>query len=238
MNKFIHRKKNSIIVLYIVWLTHIASTNATPHVRKVSYRTAGVLPTFTVQKHRRSSNTCYVIVGRESTGIDQGTYDAFCSTRTWMEHDPVSTAARACNELLLTNQTIGKTITDMGQVIDPEHCNAVNVVVRTKARVVLFIVEFDEFVRSLRNSFYHERASATALKNKRKDRLAFVEWNDLVEAINDNCAEVSALIVNPKSLKLERCIITLRPLFRQTLSPYVSDEYATKGLYKNVYFYP
>lgn len=202
----------------------------------VSYNGAGVLPIYVHKEDK------FVVLGCERHGVDRGTYDSFAGARDAGEFNPTLTAARECAEELITHRTMRKNVSQLQDYIDVNHKNTELVIVSNRKQYVLFVVNFDQYIDSIKRSFYKTvKKPKISSKYKEKDKLAFVSWNAFEEAIKNNSTAVIARVQEEDPIKckltLKKQTIQLRPILVSVMRPYFNNEQYQKGLHPKIRLY-
>lgn len=141
-----------------------------------SHSGASVLPYIEITS-QNGQNKGYVLLGREAEGRFKGTYNDF-GGKTNPNETSLVNAAREFNEesirLVNNNSAIQQHLQD----------NTPYVLVYQPYRFVIYITRFKESdLENLTKNFYTARDAAKKWDNKEKDMLAWVAWEDLVQAI-------------------------------------------------------
>ena len=183
-------------------------------------------------------------------------YDDFSGSKDEGETHPMQTAAHEFLEEGNLPNVLGWDQAQTEDYIKPENGNTWKIIVYSKdkdlcdphskaIRNVTYIVHFDKHIDTFLKNFYPERKKEVARYNKagvpnhkritvEKDLLSTVRWNDLASAIvnqksSNEIAEVEALVLNPKTNRLQKEVIQLRPFFPMKLRPdFMGDPY-TQG---------
>ncbi len=233
----------------VIALTIVSSiTPHTFHLDQFDHLSAAVLPTFT---HR---NIKWAILSREGYGITKKhTYDSFSGGKDKGETHPIQTAAHEFLQEAILEHVLNWNLEDVEKFIDPENEYTWVVIAYEKdtdlnnpknraVRNVTYIVNFNKYKTKLFKQFYAAREQemaryeAAGIPGKHrttteKDRLAKVRWRDLGNAIlnqenKNDPVTVSAYVLDPKTQKFNKEIITLRPILVMTLRPlFLGSEY-------------
>ena len=120
-------------------------------------------------------------MAREAAGPHVGTYDAFGGAKDGNENHPVATAARE-----LAEETIGLlgSPSQLRHHLDVHNHHTCSVVANYQKQFVVYFTHFNlTQIQNLVHNFYSARQAATHYKYKEKDRLAWVKWSNLKNAI-------------------------------------------------------
>lgn len=225
LNRFLTRSTFNFFAILALPLAAAQSLNT------VSYRAAGVLPTY------MKRGKLYAVVAREGYGKNKGTYDSFAGSRDSYEHNPIVTAAREAHEEMISHLTMHLSPKQLERYIDPDKNHTTFVLVHQKAQYVLFVTRFDKYIDTFLRSFYSVLGRVNQFKYKEKDRIASVAWEELKQAILQNKSQVCAHVVDPNTNKTIRCMITLRPILIKSLrSVFRGDKYQQGRNHKVRYY--
>jgi hypothetical protein len=211
-----------------------------------------VLPVYT------KNNEKFAILSREARGYSQAeggkkfTYDDFsgqCEAED--NYNPLLSAVREFHEEGNLQQSLGWTLEDAIKFVKE---NTLQIIVYTKQadpripksreiKNVTYIVNFDKYVDKLFNSFYASLEKERARYKKlgitksseqvttEKDKIAFVPWNDLREAITyqkflsrTEPVKVQASIRDEKKKGFRKEQITLRDFLSIKLRPFFLNQ--------------
>src|SRR4030095_94405 len=206
-----------------------------------NYGAASVLPVYTFKGKK------YGILSREAHGNDKGTYDDFGGKRDKGEKDSLITAAREWMEEGLVTQVTGLTFPAIRNLIDiGKKANKTECIVAYTGRIsknVTYITDVSQYKDQLLYGFYGALKKAIRHENKEKDSIAVVDLSELTtvlrNAMNQNQHKVTgittpAFVLNQKTNKLEKGVITLRPFFVSKLRPHFLKWPSVAGKNKNI----
>lgn len=220
----------------------------------IFYHGASVLPCTNVIVNGKKEKA--VILGRERSGIDRGTWCDFGGKRDRGETAD-QTAAREFSEEANTQKSLGMNTQAVSSYIDTQNNNTEAVVVKNigTERVtgnpyhwVMYITSFASMnMGDFVTKFNQARIAGGQPKiYQEKDGLAMVIWHDLKAAIeqspeSDTNVHVKAkefdLTINPPIEKDSQ--IPLRPSFVNSLRPYITDQPYTQDTQDSkVRYYP
>lgn len=185
----------------------------------------------------------YFLLGREAGGRDAGTYDAFGGRRDAGEGHPVVTAARE-----LAEETIDL-LGDKGRMmnaINVDGSQTSNIVANYAKNFVVYVTSFHHSsLEYLARKFYDARSGARRFKNREKDKLAWVKWSNLAQAIanaqrdqNGHLLPVTVwakVVQSDGSKRTEK--ITIRPVFVSCMQSYFNNGAYTQGKNHKIRFY-
>lgn len=209
-----------------------------PSLSSFPFNGASVLP-YTIDQ----SGTTQALLAREAGGGDEGTYDAFGGRKDPNETHPVETAAREYAE-----ETIGL-VGSPGAIrrhIDVAGQDTLAIIANYNKSFVIYVTYFDlGTFKYLSRNFAGARTRATG-KYKEKDRLAWVEWNRLSDAISNAQRDsqdhllpvrVKANVVNKNGIGYKEKFITLRPVFVSSMQSYFRNAAYVAGHNPKIRFY-
>jgi hypothetical protein len=225
LNRFLTRIPFNFFVILFLPLAAAQSLST------VSYRAAGVLPTY------MKRGILYAVVAREGCGKDKGTYDSFAGSRDAYEHNPTVTAAREAHEEMISHHTMHLSPKQLERYIDPDKNHTTLVVVYQKFNYVLYVTRFDKYIDNFLRSFYGVLGRVNQFKYKEKDRIAIVAWDELKQAILQNKSQVCAEVLDPNTNRPIRCMITLRPILIKSLRPVFRGDGYQQGKNGKIRFY-
>lgn len=186
---------------------------------------ASVIPITT-----RSNGERYTLLAREAWGADQDTYDAFGGGKEAGETHPSITAARE-----LAEETVG-ILGDkhyLQKYLNIDNGNSKHIIANMTKKFVVFITQFPKStLDSLMEDFHKERNKSHKNCCKEKDKLAWVKYSDLQNAIafaprykNGKLIQpitVHALVHEKTGEKEEN--INLRPILVSSLQSFFKGE--------------
>jgi len=219
----------------------------------LNYQSASVLPCY----HYKGQE--WVILLREASGKDKGTYDDAGGGRDKggkgkpkREEHPVLTATREFWEEAILEKTIGL---DLPQTKTFVEKNSSHIICYSNTRGVsnvTYIINFDIYKDMFFKNFYHARNKATKFKFREKDIIAVLPLKSLKNAIVNNAnsfktrwfgnlfsqtVTVSALELDPKTLRFKTSTITLRPFLVKKLQSFFLAKPYKRGKSKKIRFY-
>lgn len=208
------------------------------------YRSASVLLWYADR-----NNTEKFILADEAGGRDRGTYCDFGGKREKGENHPIMTAAHEFYEEAIIPNTLGWTLPQVEQFIDitkADNTKLINAYSNAITCHVTYLVDFTPYKDQLFKKFPHARKHAKKHHFREKNNLAIITKKDLINAIEQRThrfwrrwfsLKVSALVQNQRTHKFEKKMITLRPAFVKSVSPYLLDKPYKQGLSKKIRFY-
>jgi hypothetical protein len=249
------KKINLIPLLTALFIINIFPMASQPsfNLATYDYKAASVLPIY-----KELDQQEYVILTREIWGKDKGTYDDFSGGRNKGEMHPIETAAREFWEEGILNETLGWSLEDTKNFIDPQNNNTLQIIIYSKdrdpnnpqsrnSRSVTYIVNFDKYGNTLLNHFYDAltvekiKHTTSPHKGKRstmeKDLIASVPLSKFKEAIINNTNKVEALIINPETREFYHQKIILRPFLISKLRPYFLNKPYEQGENEKIKYY-
>lgn len=232
----------------------IVSTIITAPVRlsSLNYKSASVLPYY------YDNNKKWVILSREASGVDKGTYDDFGGgrERDKGEQRPVVTAAREFYEEGILGKTINVTVPETVSLLKKNSSHIISYSNTRGTCNVTYITNFNDYKDQFFNNFYIARSNARNHKYREKDRIAVVTWDNLNNAIikhakqadsfmwrwfghlSSQNATVSAMELDPATLQFKPAIIiTLRPFLVKKLKLFFLNKQHTKEKNKKIRHY-
>lgn len=219
---------------------------------------AAVLPTFTQR------NIKWAILSREGYGSSKHTYDSFSGGKDKGETHPIQTAAHEFLQEAILELVLNWNLEDVEIFINPKNENTWVVVAYERAatqgmqknraiRNATYIVNFNKHKTKLFNRFYDAREQEIARYDAaytpnryrvttEKDHLAKVRWSALEKAIvnqqnKNDPVTVSAYVLDPKTRKFNKEIITLRPILVTTLRPFFLNRAWEQGENEKIRYY-
>jgi len=265
MNNNYYYNTLAFFLISALYCTNI-ETHA-PSLASFKHKSAAVLPIFKQKNNHALSklpiNSCsdtsdvWVLLMREVPGKSGGGTYAPASGKAEKGETALETAAHEAFEEMIIQKTMHKSLKQMEHYLQPRHeynhTRHIIVYDRTKKNIsknVTYVTEFDYYINDIHNKFYPALAKAKkaahAAKKKysaftEKDYLAYVKWDDLQKIIVDNPGnnhlDMEAFVVNPKTLKLKKERITLRPFFVLTIRGFFEGRTYTAGKEPKVRFY-
>ncbi|MBA3953755.1 NUDIX hydrolase [Candidatus Dependentiae bacterium] len=200
---------------------------------KVQYGGASVLP-YTRWKPKNQGGKAYLLLLREASGTDKGTYDALGGRRDPKE-EPKDTASRELSEeamgLLGNPGTLLTYIDSLGK-------NTRNVVVNDNKHTVIYITKFSpQSLGNLVSNFYSKRQQLLTnpqanRKFLEKDSIAWVSWQNLEQAIGQAPRNANGQLITPIKVwanvvdaagKKNAAQIDLRPVFVSSLQSFFKN---------------
>lgn len=250
---------NKNVIMSVMLSAFCASYTHAMFFKNIFYHGASVLPSVEVTANGKKEKA--VILGRERSGYDRGTWCDFGGRRDRGE-TPDQTAAREFAEEANTERSLGMNTKDVYAHLDTQNKNTEAVVVkrigterktRNPYHWVMYVTAFGslnvgDFVMKFNQArLEHIRAfGRQSGVYQEKDGLAMVMWRDLRSAIeqspeSDTNVRVKAkefdLTVNPPMQKDSQ--ILLRPSFVNSLRPYITEQpYKTDAQDSKVRYYP
>jgi hypothetical protein len=210
----------------------------TQSLSQYNYKAASVLPATYFKGSK------YVILGRESGGSDQGTYDDFGGKRDANENHPITTATREFFEEGILQETLSMDLVRLKDKIDLSSPTNTTQVIVVNQNAVTYIVDFASAdIVSFRKKFHDAFARQWSHKYKEKDRIATVRWDRLESAIrgskSNTGVQVQARLIDSKTGQEEnqRSSIMLRPFFVKKLRPYIENSSYQAGKSSKIHFY-
>lgn len=231
--------KKILIVALAASMQIIAMQQPTQQLSKMNFMGASVLP-YTRWKPK-GQGKAYFLLSREADGKDKGTYDAFGGSKDPGENHPVVTAAREFSE-----ETIGLLYNPKQALdfIDVKTGNTHAVIAHEQKKFAVYITKFaPKDLEHIVNNFYAKRATpGLAHHYKEKDKLAWVSWENLENAIkNAKRDPITHKLITPIKVwanvvdsngKKHAEEISLRPVFVSSLQSYFAGK-APKALGKD-----
>lgn len=187
--------------------------------KNVDYREAS---TIIVTKRNPKTNKRYAILGREAFGSSKGLWDNFGGGKDNSDNNNyLSTALRELQE---------ESIYCLGKDVDVRaklKKNRVIINPNPRIRSVTYIATFGkESIDNMKNRFYEKRSRTKKFCCREKDRIAFVNYDNLKDVINNAPRDVKGnlktpiyikgSIINPKDTSKKGAIradLELRPFF-------------------------
>ena len=200
-------KKGLIIGLL---LSAGASIVAQPRLSQFGHKGASVLPQWD------DKGMIYVMLAREATGPDAGTWDDFGGKKANETH-PVDTAARRFALEAISSKTMGWSESQVRKFIDVDSNNTYRVVAQAEAgtertNFVTYVTKFKiSDMDSLWNNFDLAQAQAQEWKYKTKDALAKVNIFAIANAIREASGDNNVWV--PATTREGSKVIRLRPFF-------------------------
>jgi len=232
--------QNKLIISFIVSCVLCAPFAQAGFLNGIFYHGASVLPVANVTVNGKSEKA--VILGRERSGYDRGTWCDFGGRRDRGETAD-QTAAREFSEEANTGKALGMNTKAVFNHIDTKNNNTEAVIVknigteRKTGKPYHWVSYVTSFALLDENNFVTRfnqarLAGGQSRVYQEKDGLAMVMWHDLKSAIegfpsDDNHVWVKAnefdLTKNPPEKK-ENSRILLRPSFVNSLRPYITNQ--------------
>lgn len=218
--------KNLFGACALLMAVHCLSTlGQAQSLSKMAFKAASVLP---VTQYRGKQ---VALLSREASGPNKNTYDAFGGSREHGENHPVVTASRELAE---------ETIYLLGDpkrlrtYIDLPSGNTNSIIANLNKQCVIYVTHFNpKKLQHLTSHFYSARNQATRAAHLEKDKLAWVNWDDLMHAIAHAPRNSMGLLKLPisvqahviqKSGALQKTSINLRPVFVSSMQSFFKNQ--------------
>lgn len=187
----------------------------------------------------------YVILSREGSGCDKGTYDDFSGGFETCDKHPVITASREFWEEAILEHTVGLSQKATREYIDQNN-KSTEIINAFKSKganpkfLVSYITDFTPYADQLINNFYTARKRSDLKRSqKEKDSLALVKWDILkktIAATHHGDVYVAAEVLYPNGAKKEEKI-QLRRVFSSKMRLFFQEKVYQQGAHQKVRFY-
>jgi len=188
----------------------------------------------------------YILLGRESAGRDQGTFDSFGGSRSSEDgHDPLMCVAREFYEEAILGSTLGMDLDEVREYIDlsaghTSHIFGIHYLERGFHNILCLTHMSHEDFDAIQSNFPDAWHAARQWVFKEKDALALVRYSDFNEVIAETDSTKGLTVkglVTHLSGETSSETITLRPVLVSMMRCYIDNYPYLEGTQEEIRFY-